>query len=107
MSSLKILRTYLKEHEDFIKSEGHSIKQILKCVKDKLMDPTNVLRVLENKYAKYVKRQHQLMNVEKEFDNFDIDKVNDDLLKEVDETYDQIITQQLPEPTNKEMNETT
>jgi hypothetical protein len=47
------------------------------------------------------------MNVEEEINNFDIDKVNDDLLKEVDETYDQIITQQLPEPTKKEMNETT
>ena len=43
MSSIKILRTYLKEHEDFIKSCGYSVKGILKYVKAKLMDPETVL----------------------------------------------------------------
>ena len=83
MSSLKILRTYLKEHEDFIKSEGHSIKQILKCVKDKLMDPTNVLRVLENKYARYLKKQRELMNLENEINNHNIDDINNELTKKM------------------------
>ena len=60
MSSYKILSIYLKQHEDFIKARGFNTKQILKYVKAKLMDPETVLRRLENKYAKYIKQQHQL-----------------------------------------------
>ena len=79
MSSYKILNIYLKQHEDFIKAQGFNAKQILKYVKAKLMDPETVLRRLENKYDKYIKQQHQLMNIEEEINNFDIDKVNDEL----------------------------
>ena len=107
MSSFEILRTYLKEHEDFIKSEGFSVKQILKLVKAKMMDPSTLLSKLEKKYAKYAKKQHKLMNIEEEINNFNIDEVNDELTKEIDNTYDEIITQELPEPTNEELNENT
>ena len=107
MSSYKILNIYLKQHEDFIKAQGFNAKQILKYVKAKLMDPETVLRRLENKYAKYIKQQHQLMNIEEEINNFDIDKVNEELNKDIDVVYDEIITQELPEPTEEELNEDT
>ena len=60
MSVYNTLKVFLKEHEDFIKSEGFSIKSILKYVKGKFIDPATALRRLEEKYAKYVKRQHDL-----------------------------------------------
>ena len=105
MSVYNSLKAFLKEHEDFIKSEGYSIKQMFKFIKDKLVDPNKALKVLEKKYAKYVKRQHDLMNIEEEFNNYNIDEVNNELNNNIDKIYDQIITDNIPEPIKNELNE--
>ena len=103
MSIYNTLKVFLKSHEDFIKSEGYSIKQMFKFIKDKLVDPNKALRVLEKKYAKYIKRQHDLSVIENEINNFNIDEVNNHLENELDEITNRIIIK-LPVPTKEQLN---
>ena len=93
MSDYKILRLYLKQHEDFIRSLGTTPEHLLKLVRKQLLDPKSILRRAEKQYAKYVKKQRELMNLENEINNYNIDDINNELNKEIDNTYDEIVTQ--------------
>ena len=81
MSSYKTLKAYLNSHEDFIKSEGLNKRDILKYVHNDMMNPEQVLKVLEKKYAKYNKKQ------------------------QIEYQQDQEVIDEIPEPTKEDKND--
>ena len=73
MVSYKILKAWLNSHENFIRANGFTSRQILKHVKAKLMDVNRVMKVLEKKYAKYAQKQQEQYEIEQ--DQIIIDKI--------------------------------